>query len=71
LSGLQPAQFLLCAGLLLSCHDARRENPVDPDLTPAVTDLAVSVTDSLGLVQLVWSAYHGDMAFAAYHVLRK
>jgi hypothetical protein len=64
-------QSLLCSAMLLSCHDAQRENPVDPELTPAVPGLAITVSDSLGTVQLAWSAYRGAMGFAAYHVLRK
>ena len=58
------------AGLLLSaCHDAPRENPLDPALTPAV-DLQVTLDESAGTATLTWSPYQGDQPFAAYRVLR-
>ena len=57
--------------LLNACaHEARRENPLDPGLTPSVT-LSVIADDRLGTAELTWSAYVGQMPFAAYLVLRK
>lgn len=57
---------MLC---LVSCHDAPRKNPFDPELTPAV-ELAGSLDDAAGTVALNWTAYVGEQAFAGYRVLR-
>jgi hypothetical protein len=55
---------------LLGCsHDAKRENPLDPELTPAVTLTAVMDSTS-GVVSLSWTPYSGDTRFASYQVLR-
>ena len=56
---------------LAACHDARRANPLDPALTPAVTDLEAVVSDSAGTVLLTWRPYEGQMPFDHYLVLRK
>ena len=54
--------------LLVGCsHAAKRENPLDPALTPAVELRAVAI----GTTQLDWSPYQGDTPFAAFRVLRK
>ena len=66
--------FLLSAMLVLalaSCgHDAKRDNPLDPALTPAV-ELSVALDDTAGTVALSWTPYGGEAPFAAYWVLRK
>jgi hypothetical protein len=49
--------------LLVACHDARRENPLDPALTPPV-ELQVALDDTAGTATLTWSAYAGDQPFA-------
>jgi len=54
---------------LASCHDAPRENPFDPQLTPAV-ELSVALDDANGAVTLAWTPYAGKAEFAAYRVLR-
>jgi DNA-binding beta-propeller fold protein YncE len=59
----------IAALLMASCHDARRANPLDPELTPAVT-LEASLDDTSGTVALTWSPYAGDMPFGSYTVLR-
>ena len=57
--------------LLVGCsHDAKRENPLDPALTPAV-ELRVVAIGTTGTTQLDWSPYQGDTPFAAFRVLRK
>ena len=59
--------------LLLSAacsHEAKRENPLDPELTPAVT-LAAALNDSSGTVSLTWSSYEGQQSFAGYRIERK
>jgi hypothetical protein len=57
-------------GLLAACsHDAQRENPLDPELTPAVT-LRVALDDTTGAATLSWTRHAGDQPFAAYLVLR-
>lgn len=56
---------------LMACsHDAPRENPLDPELTPAVRLLAV-LSDSTGAVTLRWSRYDGDQPFAQYILQRR
>lgn len=68
-------QMRLCAafftvGLLLSaCHDTRRNNPLDPQLTPGV-ELSVALDDTAGTATLRWTAYAGKAPFAVYRVLR-
>ena len=55
---------------LLGCsHDVKRENPLDPELTPPVTLTAVMDSTS-GVVSLSWTPYSGDTRFASYQVLR-
>ena len=62
------------AGLLLlalACsHDAPRDNPLDPQLTPPV-ELQVALEDTAGTATLTWSRYEGKAKFGAYWVLRK
>jgi hypothetical protein len=61
--------LLLC--VLAGCsHDAKRENPLDPELTPPVS-LEGRLDVSQGTVELSWSAYDGTTSFETYHVLRK
>ena len=59
-------------GLLLvaACYDARRENPLDPALTPPVA-LSVAMDDSSGSAVLTWTRAQGQGDFAAYWLLRK
>ncbi|MBT3345718.1 MAG: hypothetical protein HN712_00535 [Gemmatimonadetes bacterium] len=52
------------------CHDASRENPLDPDLTPAV-EVDATLDMARGYVTLSWSPYEGREAFAEYWVLRR
>ena len=54
---------------LASCHDARRSNAVDPDLTPPV-ELTASLDDVAGSVTLTWNRYAGSADFSRYLVLR-
>jgi hypothetical protein len=62
--------LLATSGLLAACsHDAKRENPLDPELTPAVT-LTLAVDGTLGTVTLTWTPYQGDAAFGSYLLLR-
>ena len=57
--------------LALACsHDAPRDNPLDPTLTPPV-ELQVALDDTAGMARLTWTPYAGDQPFAAYWVLRK
>ena len=56
--------------LLVSCHNSKRDNPVDPELTPAV-ELAVALSDTAGAATLTWTPYSGDQPFASYRVLRR
>ena len=58
---------LLCGSI--GCHDAVRENPFDPALTPAV-ELTVVLDEGNGTAALNWSEYAGTVAFAEYRVLR-
>ena len=63
--------FSWCAalGLLMGCHDAKRENPFDPALTPAV-ELEGALDDTAGTATLTWTRYAGEQPFAEYWVLR-
>lgn len=57
--------------VLAACgHDAPRENPLDPELTPPVAVSAV-LNDSSGAVSLSWTGYEGEAAFAGYRIDRK
>ena len=46
--------LVLCLGFLACSHDAKRENPFDPALTPAV-ELAAALDDTSGTVTLSWA----------------
>ena len=57
-------------GLLLAgCHEAVRENPFDPVLTPPVA-LEVALDETNGTATLSWTEYAGEADFAEYLVLR-
>ena len=63
-------RFLLIGALLCRCgHDATRENPLDPQLTPP--QLEVALADTAGTVTLTWTPYAGQVPFSAYWVLRQ
>jgi hypothetical protein len=62
--------FLVIALAMAACHDAPRNNPFDPALTPSVV-LNVSLNDTTGTALLEWSPFAGSTDFAAYRVLRK
>lgn len=63
-------RIIACLALLVGCsHEARRDNPFDPELTPAVA-LTVALDDTAGTARLEWSRYTGDAAFHSYRVLR-
>jgi len=50
---------------LVACHDSPRNNPFDPELTPAV-ELEAIVDSTAGTVTLNWTPYEGQQPFAAY-----
>lgn len=54
---------------LISCHDAPRENPFDPELTTPV-ELRVTQDASAGTATLTWTQYDGQEPFDRYLVLR-
>ncbi|NKB68638.1 MAG: hypothetical protein GKR89_16365 [Candidatus Latescibacteria bacterium] len=54
---------------LVACHDTDRDNPLDPQLTPAV-ELAITLDETTGTATLTWTPYQGDIPFAEYQVLR-
>ncbi len=62
--------FVFCLGLLACDHDARRENPLDPALTPPVILQVISADVSSGTVSLAWSPYDGSQELSVYRVLR-
>jgi hypothetical protein len=63
--------YLILLLLLAGCsHDAKRENSLDPELTPAAT-LTVAVDDTAGTATLTWNRYEGHSTFAEYRVLRR
>lgn len=55
--------------LLFACHDTKRNNPLDPQLTPAI-ELQVAVDDTAGVVRMSWTPYAGSQDFGDYLVLR-
>ena len=63
----RPAGLLILT--LVACHDAPRDNPFDPELTPAV-ELEVALDDTAGTLTLTWTPYEGEQSFAEYWVLR-
>ena len=70
-----PSIHRLLTGLLLlalgACgHDAKRDNPLDPQLTPPV-ELSVALDDTAGIAMLSWTPYEGEAPFAAYWMLRR
>jgi len=66
---LHRAGWLVALLFLAACHDAPRENPFDPVLTPAV-ELQVALDDTAGTVTLTWTQYEGQQPFQEYRVLR-
>ena len=57
--------------LALSCsHDAPRDNPLDPTLTPPV-ELQAALDDTAGTATLTWTRYEGEAEFGEYLVLRQ
>ena len=57
--------------LALACsHNAPRDNPLDPKLTPPV-ELQVALDDTAGTATLTWTRYGGEAEFEEYWVLRK
>ena len=57
--------------VLVSCgHDAKRDNPLDPALTPPV-ELSVAVDDTARTVSLTWTPYEGEIQFAEYRIVRQ
>ena len=64
-------RYLCLVILLVGCsHEAKRENPLDPELTPPV-ELVASLSDSTGAVTLTWTPYAGDQTLALCIVQRK
>ncbi len=59
----------ICPLLLIACHNTQRDNPLDPQLTPAV-ELSVVLEDTAATAVLSWSPYQGEPLFAEYQVLR-
>ena len=68
---LQYLWLVLAIPPLVSCHDSRRDNPLDPVLTPAVAAVTVEVGDSTGVAIVEWAPYSGETEFAAYLVQRR
>ena len=55
---------------LATCsHDSKRDNALDPALTPPV-ELQVAVDDTAGTATLTWTTYAGEQPFAAYVLKR-
>lgn len=67
----------LCLGLgllalaLMACHEAPRDNPFDPKLTPAVELISVEMDTASSTATLEWTPYAGPQPFWAYWVMRK
>ena len=59
----------ICLCLLACSYSSKRDNPLDPELTPPV-ELEVALDDTAGTTTLTWNLYEGETPFAAYWVLR-
>ena len=69
-----PSFWWLVVPLLVAAgcsHDTSRDNPLDPQLTPAVEDVTVEVDETTGTATVAWAPYSGQQPFAAYWVLRR
>ena len=65
-----PLAALLLLALAGACsHDAKRSNPLDPELTPPV-ELSVALNDTAGTASVIWTAYEGAASFAGYRLIR-
>lgn len=63
--------LITLALFVTSCsHDASRENPLDPSLTPPV-ELTATVNDSTGATTLAWTPADSQADFSSYWILRK
>ena len=65
-----PCRWRLAGPLLLAfacTHDAPRDNPLDPQLTPPVS-LQVALNDTSGTVALMWTRYEGGGGFRGEHL---
>ncbi|MEW6751077.1 MAG: fibronectin type III domain-containing protein, partial [Candidatus Latescibacterota bacterium] len=67
---LRWARRLSALFLLSACHDAPRDNPLDPVSTPPV-ELSAALDEATGTATLSWSPYAGTHPFAEYRVIRK
>ncbi len=63
--------WILLIAALGACHKTVRDNPLDPELTPAVEIITATVDADAGQVQLEWTPYNGQQPFAYYQVLRR
>ena len=58
----------MSALVMLSCHNAERSNPLDPESTPGV--IVTAEQDSRESATVLWTRYEGANPFAEYWVLR-
>jgi len=59
-------------GQLAACsHDAKRGNPLDPELTPPVEMVSAAVDSVAGAATLNWTRYVGDQPFGSYEINRR
>lgn len=65
------AYAIVAVCCLVGCHDADRDNALDPELTAAVEVHLVSIDSTQGTVALFWDAYQGQQPLRAYHVTRR
>ncbi|MEW6751075.1 MAG: fibronectin type III domain-containing protein [Candidatus Latescibacterota bacterium] len=72
MKGYSHRRLACLAGLLLlaACHEAPRNNPLDPVSTSPV-ELSVVLDDTAGTAALTWTPYAGTHPFAEYRVVRK
>ena len=65
------AAIAVAAFLLTSCHNSKRDNPFDPELTPPVAAIDVQVSDSTGVARVSCDPYDARTDFSVYRLLRK
>lgn len=62
--------IVLLFGLTACSHDASRENPLDPGLTPP-TSVELRLSETRFAVDLTWMPYAGETPFGEYRVQRR
>lgn len=63
--------FLILLSTGCDIHKSHRSNPFDPEMTPPVELLSVTLDRQQGTAILTWSQYDGPQSFEAYQIDRR